>query len=379
MAMVLNEDQNMLRDSAAGFCRDKAPITEFRKLRDEKDETGFSRELWQEMAEQGWAGSIFPEDVGGFDFGYLGLGLILEETGKTLVCSPLVSTVLVAGTTVHLAGNESQQQEILPAIIGGERLMTLALEEGSVHNPTRIKCRAQKNGAGYTITGEKKMVLDGHVADQLIVVARTSGEENDADGITLFLVDGDAKGVTRSRTHMVDSRNTANIVFDNVEVDEASVLGEVGGASSVLDTVLDRARVGLAAEMVGGICEAFKITIEYLKTREQFGVLIGTFQALQHRAAHIFAEVEMTISVVREALSAIDEGSDRVPVLASLAKAKANDTLFLVSNESIQMHGGIGMTDECDIGFYLKRSRVASETFGNSRFLRSRYATLKGY
>ncbi len=379
MAMVLTEDQNMLRDSAAGFCRDKAPITEFRKLRDEKDETGFSRELWQEMAEQGWAGSIFPEDVGGFDFGYLGFGLILEETGKTLVCSPLISTVLVAGTTVLLAGNEGQQQEIIPAIIGGERIMTLALEEGPAHNPTRIKCKAEKNGSGYKIAGEKKQVLDGHVADTIIVAARTSGDENDADGITLFLVDANAKGVSRSRLHMVDIRNTSNISFDGVEVDESAVLGEVGGASKVLDTVLDRARVGLAAEMIGGLCEAFGTTIEYLKTREQFDVLIGTFQALQHRAAYMFAQVEMAISVVREALSAIDEGSDRVPVLACLAKTRANDTLHLVSNEAVQMHGGIGMTDECDVGFYLKRSRVATETFGNSRFLRSRYAALKGY
>jgi len=379
MALVLNEEQTMLQGSAAEFCREKSPISEFRRLRDERDETGFSRERWREMVELGWPGTIFPEQYGGFDFGYQGLGVILEETGRTLVASPLVSTVLVSGSAVLLAGNDSQRQEVIPAIVGGERLLAMALEEGPSHHPSHVACRAEKSGAGYRITGEKVFVLDGHVADQLIVVARTAGEPGDEQGITLFLIDANASGVTRTRTSMVDSRNAAQIAFDGVDVDETAILGEVGGGYDALSQTLDRARIGLAAEMLGSLTEVFHVTVEYLKTRVQFDVPIGSFQALQHRAAEMFGEIEMATSVVRHALTAIDESADQVPLLASLAKARLNDTFFHVSNEAIQMHGGIGMTDECDVGFYVKRSRVATETFGNSRFHRNRYATLKGY
>ena len=379
MPMVLDAEQEMLKDAAAEFCRKRSPITEFRKLRDAQDEHGFSRELWAAMAEMGWAGAIFPEELGGFDFGYQGMGVILEETGRSLVSSPLISTVLLSGSVLMQAGNDKQRQDVIPAIISGERLVSVALEEGHAHNPSQIACKAEKSGSGYTISGEKRFVLDGHVADQLIVAARTSGDSRDENGITLFLVDANTAGITRTRTHMVDSRNTALINFENVQVDESSVLGGVGGGFAPLSQALDRARIGLAAEMLGSSTQAFEVTIDYLKTRVQFDVPIGSFQALQHRAAEMFGELEMARSVVLEALIAIDENSDDVPVLASLAKAKLNDTFFLVSNEAIQMHGGIGMTDECDVGFYVKRSRVASETFGNSRFHRSRYAALKGY
>ena len=379
MPMVLNEEQVMLKDSATEFCAARSPITAFRRLRDAQDENGFSRELWAAMVEMGWAGAVFPEELGGFDFGYQGLGVIIEETGKTLVPSPLISTVLLSGSAIMLAGNDSQRQDLIPKIISGDCLLSIALDEGHVHNPAGIACKAQKSGEGYTISGEKRFVLDGHVADKLIVAARTSGEPGDENGITLFLVDANATGVTRTRTHMVDSRNTALINFENVQVENSAVLGEVDGGFAPLSQALDRARIGLAAEMLGSLTRVFEVTIEYLKTRVQFDVPIGSFQALQHRAAEMFGEVEIARSVVLEALTAIDENSDEVPALASLAKAKLNDTFFLVSNEAIQMHGGIGMTDECDVGFYVKRSRVASETFGNSRFHRDRYAALKGY
>ena len=379
MSMVLNEDQVMLKDASAEFCRKRSPITEFRKLRDERGEDGFSRELWMEMVEMGWAGAIFPEDLGGFDFGYQGIGVILEETGRSLVASPLISTVVLSGSLVMLAGNDEQRNDIIPAIISGERLLSVAVDEGRTHNPSQIACTAEKSDSGYTISGEKRFVLDGHVADQVIVAARTSGDSNDESGITLFLVDANAAGITRTRMHMIDSRNTALINFDNVQVDESAVLGEVDGGFTPLSAALDRARICLAAEMLGSLMQVFEVTIDYLKTRVQFDVPIGSFQALQHRAAEVFGEVEMARSVVMEALTAIDENSDNLPILASLAKAKLNDIFFLVSNEGIQMHGGIGMTDECDVGFYLKRSRVASETLGSSRFHRDRYAALKGY
>lgn len=379
MTTVLNDEHAMLKDAAAEFCRKRSPITAFRELRDTQDATGFSREIWAEMAEMGWAGALFPEELGGFGFGMRGMGLILEETGKTLVASPLISTVVLSGSLVQLAGNDAQRDEIIPAIIGGERLLSVALDEKQSHDPSYIATTAIKSGDGYSITGEKRYVLDGHVADQLIVAARTSGDVDSERGITLFLVDANAPGVTRTRMHMVDSRNTSLIKFDNVQVDASAVLGEVDGAFAPLEQALDRARVALATEMLGSILQIFGTTIEYLKTRVQFDVQIGTFQALQHRAAEMFGEVEMARSVIGEALKAIDEEADNAALLASLAKARLNDTFHLVSNEAIQMHGGIGMTDECDVGFFVKRSRVATETFGNARFHRDRYAALKGY
>lgn len=379
MAMILNEEQVMLKEAAAEFCSKRSPITKFRELRDAKIEEGFAPDLWATMVEMGWTGAMFPESLGGYDFGYQGLGVILEETGRSLVASPLISTVALSGSLVLIAGNDEQHAEIIPAIVAGERLMSLALDEGHTHNPSHIECKATKSGDGYTISGEKRFVLDGHVANQFIVAARTSGNANDENGITLFLVDANASGVSTTRTHMVDSRNAAIVKFDNVQVADSAILGEVDKGFAPLDKALDRARICLAAEMLGSLTHVFGITIEYLKTRIQFDVPIGSFQALQHRAAEMFGEVEIAKSVVLEALTAIDEDSDEVPHLASLAKAKLNDIFFLVSNEAIQLHGGIGMTDECDVGFYLKRSRVASETLGSSRFHRDRYATLMGY
>lgn len=373
MSMVLNEEQIMLQDSSKEFCATRSPITAFRTLRDDKSDDGFSRELWAGMAEMGWTGAIFPEDLGGFDFGYQGMGVILEQSGRSLVASPLLSTVVLSGSLIQLAGSDEQKQNLIPAIISGEKLISLAIDESGTHNPDNVTCSADSSGSTYTLNGEKRFVLDGHVADQFIVVARTSG------GITLFLVNADAPGVTVSRTHMVDSRNSANVKFDNVTVEASAVLGEVDGGSAPLHTALDRARICLAAEMLGSLTEVFEITMEYLKTRVQFNVPIGSFQALQHRAAELFGEVEMARSVVYGALTAIDDNDENLPAIASLTKAKLNDIFNLVSSEGIQLHGGIGMTDECDLGFYLKRSRVASQTLGNSQFHRNRYATLKGY
>lgn len=376
MPLVLNEEQNMLKDAAKDFCSKNVPISELRKLRDEKDEVGFSREIWQQMVELGWAGIAIPEDFGGLGFGYMGLGVVMEESGRTLAASPMFSTAVLSASALVAGGSEEQKGALLPMIAGGELVMAVALEESPHHAPYNISTTAVKEGDGYKVAGSKKFVLDGHVADKLIVVARSTGNSGDRDGLTLVIVDGNADGVNTTRTFMADSRNAANIEFTGAQ---GELLGEEGKGADVLDRVLDVGRIALSAEMLGGLQETFERTMEYLKTREQFGVPIGSFQALKHRAAKMFCEIELSKSVVLEALSALDEDSDEVPKLASLAKARLTDTYNLVSSEGIQMHGGIGMTDEFEIGFFIKRARVCEHTFGNAAFHRNRYGELEGY
>lgn len=381
MPMILNEEQNMLKDTAKDFCTNNAPIQQLRKLRDDANPDGFDRDTWKSMVELGWAGIPFPEDYGGLGFGYKGLGVVTEETGRTLTASPLFGTVWVGGTVINLGGSEEQKSELLPQVAGGELLLALALEEGTHHAPYNVATTAESAGGGYKLNGKKVFVLDGHVADKLIVVARTSGNTGDRDGLTLFLVDGDASGVTRTRTIMVDSRNSAIVELKDVQVGADAVIGQVGKGADVLDRALDIARIGLAAEMLGSLQECFERTVEYLKTREQFGVPIGSFQGLKHRAANMFCEVELSKSVVLEALTALDEGRDaeEIAKLASLCKAKVGETNHTVSREGIQMHGGIGMTDEFDIGFFMKRAAVCEQTFGDVNFHRNRYGDLEGY
>jgi alkylation response protein AidB-like acyl-CoA dehydrogenase len=335
MPLILSSEAQMVRDTALDFFRERSPITALRKLRDTNDPDGFSRGLWREMAELGWTGFLVPEDHGGTDFGIVGLAQVMEAAGRTLAASPLVGTALVGASLLTSAGSEDQKAEHLPPLVAGERLFALALEEGSRHQPYRIAAKAEKQGSGYKLNGRKVFVLDGHIADFLIVVARTSGGENDLHGITLFLVPGDAPGVSRLRTSMIDSRNAAQIRFDNVT---AEVLGRVDGAADVLDRMLDRARACLAAESLGSAAEAFERTVQYLKDRKQFGVPIGSFQALKHRAAQMFCEVEITRSAVLAACSALDENANDASALAVLAKGKANDTLDLCGNEGVQMH-----------------------------------------
>lgn len=379
MALVLNEEQQLLRDTAIQFFQERAPVAQLRKLRDSKDETGFDRPLWGEMANLGFAGILISEKYGGTDFGPIGLGVVLEQAGRTLAASPLISTVLLGGSAIQLAGNATQRQEFLPAIAAGECLLALALEEGPHHNPSHIATKAVADGNNFRISGDKVFVLDGHVADHLIIAARTSGGDNDRNGITLFLLDAKTKGITINRTHMVDNRNAASITFDNVEARSADVLGSVDGGSDVLDQVLDIGRIGLAAEMLGLVQASFDQTVEYLKERKQFGVAIGSFQALKHRAATMFAEIEICRSVVLDALTALEERRNDVPIMASLAKARLGETARLVTNECLQMHGGMGMTDQFDIGLYMKRARVSAVTFGSADYHRDRYASLDGF
>ncbi len=379
MALVLTEEQQLLRDTATQFFQQRVPLANLRNLRDTNDAAGFDRAAWKEMSDLGFAGILTSEKYGGTDFGPVGLGLVLEQAGRTLAASPLVSTVLLAGSAVQLAGSATQRQEILSAIAAGESIIALALEEGPHHNPTRIATKAKAEGAAYRITGKKTFVLDGHVADRLIVAARTSGADNDKSGVTLFLVDPKSEGVTVTRTLMVDSRNAANIAFDNVSVSGDAVLGSVDGGNDVLEQVLDIARIGLAAEMLGLVQEVFDTTIVYLKERKQFGVPIGSFQALKHRAADMFAEIELCRSVVLDALSALEARRNDVPQIASLAKARLSETATHITNEGLQMRGGMGMTDQFDVGLFMKRARVASATFGDANFHRDRYATLEGF
>ena len=376
MPLVLNEDQNMLKDSAKNFCADNAPITQLRRLRDEKDEKGFDQNTWRQMVELGWAGITVPEDFGGLGFGYMGLGVVMEECGRTLTASPLFSTAVLGSSAIINGGTQEQKIQLLGQVVSGELLLALTLEETPHHNPYGVSAMVEQTDAGYKVTGSKKFVLDGHIADKLVVAARSSGKSGDREGLTILLVDREAVGVSVTRTIMADSRNAANIELDGAE---GVILGEEGKGADVLDKVLDTGRILLAAEMLGGIQECFERTVEYLKTREQFGVPIGSFQALKHRAAQMFCEVELSKSVVLEALSALDEDSDQVAELASLAKTRLNDTYNLVSSEGVQMHGGIGMTDEYEIGFFMKRSRVCEHTLGGSSFHRDRYGVLQGY
>ncbi|GAB1257056.1 acyl-CoA dehydrogenase family protein [Aurantivibrio plasticivorans] len=378
MSLVLNEDQKMVQESASAFCQEQVPVSVMRRLRDDKDATGYDKDLWAKMVELGWTGMAIPEAYGGFGFGYGGLAVVLEETGKTLVNSPLISTVLLSATAVNEAGTETQKETLLPAIASGELVIAFAIDEKPVHAPALTALSAKASGDGFTLNGEKVMVLDGHVADKIIVVTRTTEGDNE---LGMFIVDANAPGVDIQRLHMVDNRNNAKVTFSNVSVTADQVLNGVDNTGEAIEKTLDIARLGIAAEMLGSMQQVFETTVQYLKDRTQFGVAIGSFQALQHRTSIMYSDIELCRSMVRRGFEALDENepAEKIAQLASAAKAKVSDTMFLVSNEGVQMHGGIGMTDEFDIGFYLKRARVAQHFLGNASFHRDRYATLKGF
>ncbi|MEE2690539.1 MAG: acyl-CoA dehydrogenase family protein [Pseudomonadota bacterium] len=379
MPLVLTEEQEMLRESARGFLDEKAPVAALRKLRDSNDGTGFSRALWKEMAEQGWAGILVEEEYGGADFGFVGAGVLAEEMGRTLTASPFLSTSILAATALKKFGSKAQKQENLPAIAAGDLVMALAVDEKAKHGPAKTAMKAEKSGNGFRLSGDKTFVADGHVADRLIVAARTAGAAGEQQGLTLFLVDAKTKGVAAERTVMVDSRNAARLKFDGVDVTGDDVIGEVDGGYEALEGVLSAGRAGLAAELSGAGQQAFGMTMDYIKQRTQFGKPVGSFQALQHRAAHLYSELELVKSAVLKALQSLDDNFGMAGVFCSLAKAKAGDVAKLASQEAIQMFGGVGMTDEFDIGLYMKRIRVAQEMFGDHAFHADRIARLRGY
>lgn len=379
MGLILSDDQLILRDMSKTFFDDKSPVERMRALRDSRDEVGFTRALWKEMGELGWIGIPFPESVGGSEMGYGELGVILSECGRVLAPEPFFSTVLMGGNAILLGGSEPLQKELLPDLCTGDRILALAFQETGRFAPYTVGTRATRDGDGYKISGSKQFVLDGHVADQLVVSARTSGEPTDRAGLSLFVVDASAAGVTVQRTEMVDGRNAALVSFEDTPVDAARLLGDVDAGADLLDAVFDRATIGLCAEMLGSFEEAFERTLEYLKTREQFGVKIGTFQGLRHRAAHMFSELEFARSVVLDAQSAIDDGRDDIAECASAAKARCSDVANLIGGEAVQMHGGIGMTDEEEIGLFFKRLKAAEFTLGDALYHRDRFAALRGY
>tara|TARA_B100000003_G_C10922856_1_gene367997 strand:- start:108 stop:1244 length:1137 start_codon:yes stop_codon:yes gene_type:complete len=378
MSLVLNEEQIFLKDSAKKFALEKTPTTHFREVRDSELENCYDEKIWQEMVSLGWSGILVPEEYGGSNFGVAGISSILEELGRTLTPSPLFSTAVVGVSLVKHA-NDDLKKEILPKVVSEGLRICFALEESNHHDPLKTSCKAEKNGKTYKISGEKTFVIDGGFSDKIVIACRTSGEEGSMEGLSLFILDSGSEGLTVTPTKMVDSRNAANMKFDNVTVSEEMLIGEEGSAYEIIDSVLDISRAAISAEMLGSALQAYEITLDYLKEREQFGSKIGSFQALQHRAAIMFSELELCKSCVIESITSFDEGGNDSERLASLSKAKIGEVFHLISNESVQMHGGIGVTDEYDIGLYLKRARVAEQIFGNSDFHKNRYAELTGY
>lgn len=376
---VLTEEQSLIKDQASAWVLAKAPVSSFRALRDNHPGQAFAPDTWKAMVDMGWSGILVPQQYGGSDLGYLTCGLILEQLGRQLTASPFFSSSLVGATALLLAGNPAQKEAILPGIVNGSEIVTLALDETSRHQPHRTAMQAVKSGGGFTLDGSKTFVAEGMCATQYVVAARTSGQPGDANGISLFLVPADASGITRSALPAIDSRDYARLTFTNVAVDSTALLGALDAGMPVLENILERARIGLAAEMLGTASQAFDMTLDYLKTRVQFGKVIGSFQALGHRAASMYSLMEQSRSCVEAALQAVDAGADNVPELASLAKCQVGKFLFAMSNELIQIHGGIGMTDEFDAGLYLKRARVLEASFGNRAWHRDRYARLAGF
>ena len=379
MKLILTEEQKFLRDTAKDFANERTPITHFRALRDNKDETLWDKDIWQEMVKLGWSGILIPEEFDGSDFGVAGISVILQEIGRTLTPSPLFSTGVLGAYAISNFGSQEQKEKYLPKIASGEITTALAVDESSHHDPSKTVFVAKKSNEDYILNGKKTFVIDGASADVLIVLARTSGNSGELAGLTLFILDSNSDDINRIKLDMADSRNYANIEFNNVKCSKKNVLGAVESGGEVVERILDIGRIAMAAEMLGNAESAFETTIEYLKQRKQFGVLIGTFQALQHRAAEMFCEIELTKSAVMAAVHGADENSNELQRLSSLAKTMAGETLHLVSNEAIQMHGGIGVTDEYDLGFFIKRSRVAEQIFGSSMYHTERYANLSGF
>tara|TARA_B100000700_G_scaffold320_1_gene464 strand:+ start:598 stop:1737 length:1140 start_codon:yes stop_codon:yes gene_type:complete len=379
MKLILNEEEQFLRDTAKNFAKERSPITHFRALRDNNDPILWDKDLWSEMSKLGWPGIMIPEKYGGSNFGISGICVVLQECAKTLTPSPLFATGVLGAFSIKTYGTDEQKEKYLPSIASGDLTVSLAVDESSHHNPYETELSAKKNNNNYLLSGKKVFVIDGASSDLLIVLARTSGNKGDSTGLTLFLVDSNQVGINKVKLEMADSRNYANITFENVDVPSENILGDPEAGGEAIDNILDIGRIAISAEMLGNSEAAFETTLDYLKQRKQFGVLIGSFQALQHRAAEMFCEIELTKSSVMAAMRAADEGSNELQRLSSLAKTVAGETLHLVSNEAIQMHGGIGVTDEYDVGFFLKRARVAEQIFGSSKFHTERYANLSGF
>lgn len=377
MAFILNEEQELLRDSAKDFLAELSPVDSLRNLRDGGEE--WSAELWTEMAEMGWAGIVIPEQYGGLEFGFIGAGLLAEECGRTLASSPFLSSALVCSSLLAGLGDENQKSTLLPAVAGGELILALAVSEKGAASPEFSALEAKPEGDGFVLNGSKSHVVDGSIAHRFLVVARTSGEAGDKDGLGVFLVNRDADGLEISVQGNADNHSLAGLVFNAVRVEAADQLLQPGQVWPQLERALDIGAVCTSAEMLGLAEESFTRTVEYLKERKQFGVFVGSFQALQFRCAELFSELQLCRSAVLAALDAIDQDSADRSLLASLAKAKCGKTAQLAVNEAVQMHGGIGMTDEFDIGFFMKRAAAARQEYGDDYYHSDRFARLRGY
>ena len=374
MSLVINEEQNMLKSSAKELLDLKSPISLMRELRDD-NYNQFDPDLWKEMVEMGWTALTVPEEYNGLNFGYVGLGQVIEEMGKKLTVSPMISTVLISTTIVGLSKNEVLKSKLFDEIMSGKKLCTLAHEESSHHNPNIDLSIISNNNEKFILNGKKRFVIDGTISDYLIVSANSESNVS----LELVIIDSKSKGITFNNKVHMDSKIYSDISFNNVEFSKDNFLSTENDGKKILKKALDIACVGLAAEMLGNIQQAFDMTIQYLKEREQFGVKIGSFQALQHRSAIMFGEIELCKSIVLKALQAIDSGDENLPELASLAKSKLGLTSKLVTNEAVQMHGGIGVTDDADIGFFLKRVRVSQRIFGDSNYHLDRVAKFNSY
>ena len=375
MPLYLDDDQTVLQDTIRDFVAEHAPVSHMRALRDADDRTGFSRDLWKQFAEMGFTGILIGEDQGGLGLGHVEAGVVLEEIGRNLSPSPFLSTAVAA---VEALKGTGQAERWFPGIIAGDTVAALAIDESAKHRDT-VAMKAERSGNGFKLTGAKRFVTHGHTADLIIVAARTAGSDDDADGITLFAVPKDAAGLTANAERLADASLAARLEFEGVEVDADAVIGEVDAGRSPLDRLLRAGRTGASAELLGVGGGAMDMTIGYMKERKQFGTLIGSFQALQHRAAHLYSEMEVARAAVLKAQQLLDQGSDRADEAVSVAKAMTALATTLSVQEGIQMHGGIGMTDEYDIGFYMKRARVLAEMFGDANFHADRLAVAAGY
>ncbi len=379
MPLYHDEDQAMLAETASQFMAEEGSIQkQLRHWRDRDCKDGFGHGLWEQMAELGFTGILIDEDNGGLGMGHVEAGIVLEEIGRNLTPSPFLTTSVLAATALG-NGSDDIKGRYLPGIVEGKAVYAVAIDEGAKHNPSRIKTRAEKSGNGFKLSGQKDFVIHGASADMLVVAARTSGADDDEDGITLFAVPKDAAGMSHDAVRLVDSSMATHTKFDGVELDGDAVIGEVDGGREILNKVLNAGRIGAAAEGVGVARGAMDMTVDYIKQRKQFGKLIGEFQALQHRASHLYSEVEIARAVVIKAQQLLDGDSEKAELMISAAKAKVAKAAGLAVREGVQMHGGIGMTDEYDIGLYMKRDRALQEFLGDVYYHANRVATLSGY
>ncbi|MBY6015629.1 acyl-CoA/acyl-ACP dehydrogenase [Qipengyuania gaetbuli] len=379
MPLYHDDDQAMLAETASQFMAEEGAIAkQLRHWRDRNCKDGFGHGLWKQFAEMGFTGMLVGEDDGGLGMGSYEAGIVLEEIGRNLTPSPFLASSVLAATALKHA-DDAARQRWLPGLVSGDLVYSVAIDEGAKHRPERIKTRAEKSGNGFRLTGQKDFVLHGASADMLVVAARTSGADDDADGITLFAVPKDAANMSHDAVRLVDSSMASHTKFEGVELDGDAVIGEVDGGREVLNAMLTAGRIGAAAEGVGVARGAMDMTVDYLKQRKQFGKLIGEFQALQHRAAHLYSEVEIARAVTMKAAQLLDGGSEKADLMASVAKAKVAKAAGLAVREGVQMHGGIGMTDEYDIGLYMKRDRALQEFLGDMYYHASRVADMSGY